>query len=76
MEYEFAATKNEVINIDGVEHRQVREPYYNDHKGIIYGTCPYCGYNVQRVWNLNFCGTCGGAIHWHDICVPGIGDIP
>jgi hypothetical protein len=75
MNYEFAASNEEVLSINGINHIRVKEPYYNDRKGVIYGICPHCGYNVQRVWNLNFCGTCGGAIHWHNVRIAGIGDV-
>ena len=73
---EFAASKEKARVIDGITYIKVLEPYYNDYQGVIYANCPYCGSQVQKVWNLKHCGNCGGAILWNDIHVKGIGDIP
>lgn len=41
MNYEFAASNEEVLSINGINHIRVKEPYYNDRKGVIYGICPH-----------------------------------
>ena len=59
----------------GVKVFKVIEPRYSDETHLIYGKCPYCKTEAQRVWNLNYCGYCGGKISWHDISVKNYGDI-
>ena len=61
--------KNEFVIINGSKIYKVVKPYYSDKTGVIYATCPYCGGDVQRIWNLCNCGNCGGKISWKDVNV-------
>nr|DAZ36857.1 MAG TPA: 30S ribosomal protein S27 [Caudoviricetes sp.] len=73
--HEYVASKSEYNIINGRKIYKVREPFYKEKEQLIYATCPYCGGQVNRVWNLNNCGNCGAEISWADISVAGYHDI-
>ena len=72
----FHADSRPYYEKDGRRIMKVAEPYYNRDERIISGFCPHCGLEVNRVWNMDYCGSCGREISWHDISVKDYGDIP
>lgn len=72
----YMASMSDTVTVKGENVRKVVEPYYCKEKRIISAFCPHCGLEVNRVWNLEFCGSCGGKISWHDISVKDYGDLP
>ena len=64
----FHADSRPFYEKDGRRIMKVAEPYYSRDKRIISGFCPHCG--------LDYCGSCGQEISWHDISVKDYGDIP
>ena len=70
-----ASTKPYVLE-NGIKILKVAEPYYHKDKKIISGFCPHCGLELNRVWNTDYCGSCGERVSWHGISVKDYGDIP
>lgn len=70
-----AGTQNYVMQ-NGTKVLKVTEPYYSAKDRIISAFCPHCGLELNRIWNMEYCGSCGGEISWHDISVKDYGDIP
>lgn len=64
------ATQSEYVVIKGEKIPKVKEPYYD---GLTKAFCPHCGLEVNRVWNMDHCGNCGGRIAWTDLEVKGYG---
>ena len=69
MHKDYYPPQTDYTLVDGVKHLKVIGPYYNSDKGLTFGTCPHCKYDVNRIWNLKFCGTCGGPISWEDLII-------
>ena len=63
----YAATNSTYVKINGNKVPKVKEPFYKSKDRIIYADCPVCKWQVQRIWNLNYCGNCGAQITWLDI---------
>lgn len=74
-EFEFTPSCSPYNIVNGEQVPKVLEPYYSNEKGVIFATCPHCKYDVQRVWNLKYCGSCGGAISWNDMYVENWGAV-
>lgn len=72
----YQVTKAPYVIRKGKKIMKVAEPYYSNEKRIVSAFCPHCGLELNRVWNMEYCGNCGGAISWHDISVKDYGDIP
>ena len=71
----YAATAKHYIIKNGEKILKVAEPYYCHEKKVIRAYCPHCGTEVNRLWEIDYCGDCGGRISWHDLRVEGYGDI-
>ena len=72
----YQATKAPYVIHKGKKALKVAEPYYSKKERMITAFCPYCGLELNRVWNMEYCGSCGGQVSWHDISVRDYGDIP
>lgn len=72
----YSAPSKPYVLVNGTKVLKVKEPYYCKDKKIISAFCPHCGLELDRVWNLDYCGSCGGRVSWHEISVKDYGDIP
>lgn len=72
----FTANQCPYIVKNGEKILKVAEPYYSQENRLISAFCPHCGLELNRVWNLEYCGSCGGRITWHNISIKDYGDIP
>lgn len=61
---------------DGEKILKVIAASWDTKEKLTYGFCPYCGFEVMRLWNLDYCGNCGKRISWHGIHVENYGDLP
>lgn len=72
---EYVAPRCEYNLVNDRKIYKVKEPYYSEKDRIIYASCPYCGGQLHRVWNLNNCGNCGAEISWSGLSVAGYHDL-
>ena len=72
---EYTSTSLPYVTENGEKTLKVVEPYYSKEKRIIEAFCPHCGLMVDRLWNLDYCGSCGERLSWHDLRVKDYGDV-
>ena len=72
---EYVATAVPYVIVNGEKVPKVQEPYYSKEKRVVEAFCPHCGVGVDRIWNMDYCGNCGGKLSWHDLRVKDYGDV-
>jgi hypothetical protein len=71
----YVAPNTDYVVENGIKILKVIGPYYSNEDKLLYGFCPKCGLQVQRVWNLCNCGNCGERISWRQLHVENYGDV-
>ena len=71
----FAATAKPYIIKNGEKILKVIDPSISHEKKVKGTNCPLNGTKINRLWEMDYCGDCGGRISWHDLRVEGYGDI-